>query len=239
MADVNDYYGNIKSLEARESENKALYVVVRASGGDGPDLGTSFIFLHIDLTCKLTVLSKLDSSVYCTSGCEGTEMECHFIDNHAVEVTTRELALAEEGDSKVVQTTHKTFFLEELYSSPQSRIFPPGHEKAAALLSSGADVNTKDRDGTTPLMWAVEKDSLEVVKGLLDNGAEVEAKDNNGQTALMDAAYRGYLKMVGLLVEKGADVNAKDGHGRTALTWASRNHHTQIVEFLKAHGAKE
>jgi|GEM_PF-5198900 len=157
MADVNDYYGSIRSLEARKGRNKALYVVVGGSGGDGPDHGTSFTFLHIDMNCRITVLSKLDSGLYCNGGCEGTEMECHFIDNHAVEVTSKELALAEEGDSKVVKTTHKTFFLEELYSNPQSRIFPSKPQKAAALLSSGADVNTKDRDGTTPLMWAVEK----------------------------------------------------------------------------------
>jgi Ankyrin repeats (3 copies) len=240
MDDREESSREIQSLEARESRDKGLHVVVKLSGAD--DIGdgwTSFTFLQMDLNCKITVLSKIDSAMHCNGGCEGNEMEYHFVDNNAVEVMTKEMAVAEEKTTKVVKTTQKKYQLEELYTNPESRIFPSKIEKAAALLSSGADVNIRDKDGTTPLMWAVEKNSLEVVKGLLDNGAEVEAKDNNGQTALMDAAYWGHLELVELLVEKGADVNAKDEHGRTAMTWASRNLHPRIVEFLKAHGAKE
>ena len=44
--------------------------------------------------------------------------------------------------------------------------------------------------------------------------------------------------VVKLLIEKGADINARDNSGRTALMIASKNGHTQIVELLKAHGAK-
>ena len=34
-------------------------------------------------------------------------------------------------------------------------------------------------------------------------------------------------------------MNAKDNKGRTALMIASENGHTEIVQLLKAHGAKE
>jgi ankyrin repeat protein len=54
----------------------------------------------------------------------------------------------------------------------------------------------------------------------------------------MAACQEGHLDIVKLLIEKGADVKAKDNSGSTALMIASKNGHTQIVEFLKAHGAK-
>jgi uncharacterized protein len=239
IADVNDYYGSIKSLEVRETANKALNVVVTGSGGDGPDLGRSLTFLRVGLNCRIAVLSKLDSSLYCNSGCEGTEVEYHFVDNDNVEVTTRELALADQENTKIVQTKQKKYQFQGLYDNPEWRTFPSNSQKAAAILSSGSDVNTRDGDGTTPLIWAARRDCLEIVNGLSDNGADMDAKDNLGQTALMYAAYWGYFRLAKLLIDKGADVNIKDEHGRTALTWALRNSQPKIAELLKAQGAEE
>jgi ankyrin repeat protein len=41
------------------------------------------------------------------------------------------------------------------------------------------------------------------------------------------------------LLSKGADIKTKDKWGRTALIRAVGNGHTEIVELLKQHGAKE
>jgi hypothetical protein len=48
---------------------------------------------------------------------------------------------------------------------------------------------------------------------------------------------KGNLEAVRLLVEHGADVNAV-WQGKTGLTEAIRNERTDIVEFLRSHGAK-
>ena len=47
------------------------------------------------------------------------------------------------------------------------------------------------------------------------------------------------LEIIKLLLEKEADVNARDKNGRTVLKLAEERGHKEIVELLKANGAKE
>lgn len=137
------------------------------------------------------------------------------------------------------------------------------------LIEKGLDVKASDRYGETVLMCAVQGGkNLDVVKLLIDKGSDANSEDITGQTALMKASERGNLEIVKLLIEKGADVNAKEnspvipdtwkvfrslvrsfidkkfivvleGKGRTALKIAQEKGHKEIVEYLKAHGAKE
>ena len=53
------------------------------------------------------------------------------------------------------------------------------------LIKSGADVNAKDSNGKSVLMWAGQNGDLKIVKTLIDNGANVHAVDVDGKTALM------------------------------------------------------
>jgi len=57
--------------------------------------------------------------------------------------------------------------------------------------------------------------------------------------ALMNAASNNDFQQVQDLLDKGSDVNAKNSDGLTALMLASKSGHSEIVELLKAHGAKE
>jgi len=98
-----------------------------------------------------------------------------------------------------------------------------------ALLAKGADVNDKDSNGETALMWASRFGHLGVVQVLLAKGADVNAKMGNGRTALMVASSNAFdwiyhlehldqrLDVVQALLAKGADVNAKGNNGLTAL----------------------
>jgi ankyrin repeat protein len=61
---------------------------------------------------------------------------------------------------------------------------------AVLLIRHGANVNSANRDGSTPLMAAVARGSDVIVTALLDAGAQVTAKDKTGQTAL-DIAIAG------------------------------------------------
>jgi len=112
-------------------------------------------------------------------------------------------------------------------------------KKVTLLLENGADVNTKDNDGWTPLMHAAEKGHKEVVELLIEKGADVNIQDEDGWTALMFASQNGHKEVVELLIEKGADVNAKDYFGLTALMFAEGMGHKEIVKLLKSYGAKE
>lgn len=52
------------------------------------------------------------------------------------------------------------------------------------LIGAGAEVNSRDFRGQTPLLLAVGYRHLEVAKVLLENGANVNAKDHEGTSAL-------------------------------------------------------
>jgi len=113
------------------------------------------------------------------------------------------------------------------------------------LISRGADVNFKGKDGRTPLMWAAGN-SLETTKILLENGADVNARGNDGMTAFIQSTFGILSKKVitdvmDLLLENGADVNSeltgKDASGWTALLFASVNGDKDLVEYLILHGA--
>jgi ankyrin repeat protein len=105
------------------------------------------------------------------------------------------------------------------------------------LLRTGkADVNSRDRNGQTLIMWAAARGYTEVVAQLIQNGADVNAAAAvyDGRTALQAAAEGGYLDVVVRLLEEKADVNAVAGrhNGRTALQAAAGGGHLAVVERL-------
>lgn len=57
-------------------------------------------------------------------------------------------------------------------------------EVASLLLTQGADVNDKDKDGMTLLHYAALEGDLELTELLLGHGADVRIKSNNGETPL-------------------------------------------------------
>ncbi|MFH1112809.1 MAG: ankyrin repeat domain-containing protein [Pseudomonadota bacterium] len=111
-----------------------------------------------------------------------------------------------------------------------------------ALLAKAADVNARDRNGSTALMWAVARCDGDVAVVLLDKGADVNDKNRHGDTALhvaVDLLHRGRppskdaparvkdiimwpirssrMDMIHLLLDRGANVNAKNMSGETPL----------------------
>ncbi|MEJ2700924.1 MAG: ankyrin repeat domain-containing protein [Sedimentisphaerales bacterium] len=110
--------------------------------------------------------------------------------------------------------------------------------KARRLIEGGADVNRRTPYGTAPLHMAVRVDFRDIAALLIEKGADVNVQDNWRWTPLHSAVY-GHKDMVELLIAKGANVNARDGGDRTPLLYAQDQGHTEIVELLKKHGAKE
>ena len=54
-----------------------------------------------------------------------------------------------------------------------------------AMLESGANVNIKDENDITALMYAARKNRSEVALSLINKGADINAKDKGGWTPLM------------------------------------------------------
>jgi hypothetical protein len=74
------------------------------------------------------------------------------------------------------------------------------------LVEKGADVRSRDRLGSTTLMWAAfnETGKTELVEQLLALGVDPNARNQNGETALTWALRRGYTPVVAALRKGGA-----------------------------------
>merc|ERR1712046_74298 len=74
-----------------------------------------------------------------------------------------------------------------------------------ALLSWKATANEIDSNGWTPLLWAANKNSVELCRILLRGGADVNHQGHEGSTALRIACRSGDVDMVNVLLAERAD----------------------------------
>ena len=72
------------------------------------------------------------------------------------------------------------------------------------LIAAGADVNARDNDGETLLIWAADHGHTEFAKTLIAAGADLNVKDNNGERPRRFAIEEGENDIARLLKEAGA-----------------------------------
>jgi hypothetical protein len=84
-------------------------------------------------------------------------------------------------------------------------------------LTADADINLKDRQGTTALMWAVLKGNKDMVLLLVKAGANLTARRNDGDTALDIARLWHYDDVTRILEdpERAKKGFASNGGGST------------------------
>ncbi len=113
--------------------------------------------------------------------------------------------LANKADSTAKDSTGFTP-LEGICSNP-SQIEPTATKAIIeALLSHGANVNVRNKWGSTPLHAAIKRKNLAAVEALLDHKADVNSRDNRGSRPLdfLPTRDHQYSKIGQLLLKHGA-----------------------------------
>lgn len=85
----------------------------------------------------------------------------------------------------------------------------------------------------TPLVVAITKGEVEIVKKFVAYGADVNEM-TNGKTPLMYAARTNQLEITKFLVENGASIHVKDKNGLTALDYAKISGATDVISYLSS-----
>ena len=106
-----------------------------------------------------------------------------------------------------------------------------GHPVVCKLLVDyyKYDVNVRDNEGGTPLIFASYMGHTDVVEVLLSRRANVNAVGSRGNNALMLAVAGNHLSTVTLLLEYGATVDAKTLDNETALDKAKSKEMRQLL----------
>ncbi|HUN28056.1 MAG TPA: ankyrin repeat domain-containing protein [Steroidobacteraceae bacterium] len=113
-----------------------------------------------------------------------------------------------------------------------------GNDAAALkLIDSGANVNTPQGDGSTPLDWATYRLDVGLVKTLLRHGADPNAMNNFGSSPLTEAVKAANIELVRILLRAGAQADGANADGQTPLMLAARNGQLEIAKLLVRRGA--
>lgn len=106
-----------------------------------------------------------------------------------------------------------------------------GDEIAVSILAPLCDLEARDDQGMTALMWSAHCDRIRICKMLMQAGADPSAFDRHGRDALRHAAGAGNPSCVALLLAVG-DPKASSPTGRTALQHAVESASPRALECV-------
>jgi len=111
-----------------------------------------------------------------------------------------------------------------------------------ALIKKGLDPNDPykyERDilvyraGISPLMFAAELGTPEIIRLLLENGADINRANRDGVTALMSAALSANRKTAKELLRFRANITLTDAEGWSVLDFATKGIHRDTLRNIK------
>ncbi len=120
-------------------------------------------------------------------------------------------------------------------------------DEIETAIECGANVNFADKNGCTPLMFALDSTcgerhptrytstfskASEIVDLLANSGAIFNVTDKSGETPLIKAVNASVKNVYSSFVAAEADFDAQDKNGNTALMLATRNGDAELVAQL-------
>ncbi len=106
------------------------------------------------------------------------------------------------------------------------------------LIENGADINSHNKQGDTPLHLAVMNRKINTTKLLIENGADINSHNEQDNTpfhlAVMNASK---IDIMELLIKKGADIDSHNKQGDTPLHLAAMNRKINTMKLLIENGA--
>ncbi|XP_059139280.1 serine/threonine-protein phosphatase 6 regulatory ankyrin repeat subunit A-like [Physella acuta] len=100
------------------------------------------------------------------------------------------------------------------------------------LVSSGADVNCIDEDGSTLLIKAVQSKQMEIVNFLIEKKVNIDQADDSQSTALHYACRSNNLEIVKLLVNAGAKFEGYNNESYTLFSDACKVSNIDMMKLL-------
>jgi len=106
------------------------------------------------------------------------------------------------------------------------------------MIQKGSNINFIDKDGNTPLIYALQIKSLPIIKLLIEHGAFINYTiEDSCVSTLMKAIGIGEIEIVKYLVECNANINYTNDFGNTPLAYAISVRNEEIVKYLIECGA--
>lgn len=90
------------------------------------------------------------------------------------------------------------------------------------LLSQGAKINAKTKNGECAAQYAAWFGQMDVLKLLIERGADMELEEK-GRTLLHYAAFAGSAEMLDFLLEQGMDINRNSNLGTPLMCASGKN----------------
>lgn len=118
-------------------------------------------------------------------------------------------------------------------------------------LLTRQNVNKKNQNGNTPLMYSVyfgnmNWNSVQIVRMILDKGGKVNVKDKDGNTPLLflcnnfgkTGTMKDNVNIMKMLLNKKANVNTRNKEGLSPLMCAIKSNYPKYFKMLLDNGTK-
>lgn len=108
------------------------------------------------------------------------------------------------------------------------------------LLDHGAVIDSQDKQGRTPVFYAVIGQHMECLQVLIDRGANNYPEDRHARSLLHVAATQVGNEspdLISFLLQIGHDVDSVDESGKTSLHWAVMSGNVDAARELIGKGA--